>query len=193
MDIAYFIQNYGYLTVAVGSFLEGEAVLLAGSVAAYNGHLALPAVLLVAALFSFLGDQPYFYAGRRYGPAFLSRYPSLESRKERIDRLLEKHHVLLVLSLRFLYGLRIAGLLALGMSRMSTARFLFLDFIGALIWAAVVTATGYGLGRLLEVLLARMGPAAEQLSLLLALLIGSSLLILVSRRRRLALARGRDE
>jgi membrane protein DedA with SNARE-associated domain len=192
MDFAHFIQHYGYLAVAVGSFLEGEAVLLAGSVAAYHGHLALPAVLLLAALFSFFGDQPYFFAGRRYGPGLLARYPSLESRKGRIDSLLEKHNVLLVLSLRFLYGLRIAGLLALGMSRMSPLRFLLLDFVGALIWAAAITATGYGIGRLLEELLAHLRPASDQLTMLLVLLASSSLLILISRRRRTVPASARD-
>lgn len=193
MDISTLIHQYGYLAVAVGSFFEGEAILLAGSVAAYHGHLALPAVLLLAALFSFLGDQPYFFAGRRFGPAMLARRPTLGPRKEKIDRMLEKHHVLLVLSLRFLYGLRIAGLVALGMSRMSTVRFLLLDFIGALIWASAVTAAGLGLGRLLDELLAVLEQDSAQLSLLLALLVGSSLLIIVARRRKAALQPGRRD
>lgn len=42
MDIAHLIQTYGYFAVALGSFLEGAAVLLAGSLAAYQGHLSLP-------------------------------------------------------------------------------------------------------------------------------------------------------
>lgn len=192
MDISFLIHEYGYLAVAVGSFFEGEAVLLAGTVAAYHGHLILPVVFLLAALFSFLGDQPYFFGGRRYGAAILARCPSLESRKDRIDEMLEKHQVLLVLSLRFLYGLRVAGLVALGMSRMSPARFLALDFIGALIWASAVTAAGLGIGRLLDELLAALERDAGQMSLLLALLIGSSLLILVSRRRRPARDTRRD-
>lgn len=184
MDISSLIHEYGYLAVAVGSFFEGEAILLAGTVAAYHGHLNLLLVFSLAALFSFLGDQPYFFGGRRYGPAILARCPSLVSRKDRIDELLVKHQVLLVLSLRFLYGLRVAGLVALGMSRMSAARFLALDFVGALIWAAAVTAAGLGLGRLLDEVLAALERDSAQLSLLLALLIGSSLLIIVSRRRR---------
>ncbi|GIZ50541.1 DedA family protein [Noviherbaspirillum aridicola] len=193
MDISLLIHQYGYLAIAVGSFFEGEAVLLAGTVAAYHGHLVLPVVFLLAALFSFLGDQPYFFGGRRYGPAMLARCPSLVARKDRVDALLEKHQVLLVLSLRFLYGLRVAGLIALGMSRMSPARFLALDFIGALIWASTVTAAGLGLGRLLDEMLAALERDAAQLTLLAALLLGSSLLIIVSRRRRLAPQRARRD
>ncbi|HEY8607673.1 MAG TPA: DedA family protein [Noviherbaspirillum sp.] len=193
MEISQLIHEYGYLAVAIGSFFEGEAVLLAGSVAAYHGHLALPLVLLLGALFSFLGDQPYFFAGRHYGPAVLSRYPSIATRKGRIDEMLEKHHVLLVLSLRFLYGLRIAGLLALGMSRMSPLRFLVLDFIGALIWATAVTAAGLGLGKLLEEVLAVLDRDAGRMSLLLALLAASSLLIIFSRRRRAVPQRVRND
>src|SRR3712207_582404 len=124
MGIAQFIQEYGYLAVAVGSFLEGEAVLLAGSFAASQGHLELSLVLSIAAIASFLGDLPYFFAGRRYGDCMMARFPSLHCRKHRLEHLLHKHHVLLVLCLRFLYGLRIAGLVTLGMSKLSTLRFL---------------------------------------------------------------------
>ncbi|HVL76452.1 MAG TPA: DedA family protein [Noviherbaspirillum sp.] len=186
MSLAQFIHEYGYFAVAIGSFLEGEAVLLAGSFAAYAGHLDLPLVLAIAALASFLGDLPYFFAGRRYGSAVLQRFPALHARKGRLDKLLQRHHVLLVLSLRFLYGLRIAGLLTLGMSRMSAWRFLALDFLGAVIWSSTVCATGYGVGRLAQAMFGDIS-TGEQISLLLAVLVCASLLIMLA-RRRLALA-----
>lgn len=190
MDIANLIQDYGYLAVALGSFLEGEAVLLAGSVAASYGHLELSIVLAVAAIASFFGDLPYFFAARRYGPAVLKRYPQLGNKMERVEQLLQRHHVLLVLVLRFLYGLRIAGLFALGASRISTARFLGLDFVGAAIWASAVCAAGYGAGRLLQRILASTDNA-EQISVFAAILICSSFLVLLARRWRSSASRSR--
>lgn len=184
MDIAYLIQTYGYFAVALGSFLEGEAVLLAGSLAAYQGHLSFPAVMGIAAVASFLGDLPYFFAGRRYGPRLLQRYPSLCCRAERLENVMHRHQVVLVLSLRFLYGMRIAGLLALGMSRMSALRFLFLDFLGAIVWSASVSATGYGAGGLLRRALEK-GATADQFMLFAAVL-AATLLVWVVRRRMVA-------
>lgn len=66
MDISTLIHQYGYLAVAVGSFFEGEAILLAGSVAAYHGHLALPAVLLLAALLAFISPKFEFLRFRNH-------------------------------------------------------------------------------------------------------------------------------
>lgn len=184
MEIAGLIQHYGYLAVALGSFLEGEAVLLAGSLAAFQGHLDLKAVMLIATLGSFLGDLPYFFAGRRYGDSVVARFPSVGCQRERLDRLLHRRHSLVVLSLRFLYGLRIAGLLALGMSKLSTFRFLCLDFIGAMIWAVAVCAAGYGIGTLFERLFGG-GLTTEQI-FVLAVIVLSSVMLVVRARRRVA-------
>lgn len=181
MDIAQLIHTYGYFAVALGSFLEGEAVLLAGSLAAYHGHLALPAVMVVAALASFMGDLPYFFAGRRYGPRVVQRFPSLRCRQERLEKLMHKHHVTLVLSLRFLYGMRIAGLLTLGTSRMSCLRFLCLDFIGAIVWSAGVCAAGYGAGGIFRRLFSK-GATPGQVALFAAVLAGTVLLGIALRR-----------
>ncbi len=181
MDIAHLIQTYGYVAVAVGSFLEGEAVLLAGSLAAYHGNLVLPLVLGIAAIASFMGDLPYFFAGRRYGPRVLRRFPSLRRRKMRLENMMRRHHVMLVLSLRFLYGMRIAGLLALGTSRMPALRFLFLDFVGALVWSAGICAAGYGAGGLLNRLFEK-GATPGQLTLFAAIL-ATTLFLWIARRR----------
>ena len=182
MEIAGFIQQYGYAAVALGSFLEGEAILLAGSLAASQGHLDPIWVVAIAAFASFLGDLPYFFAGRRYGEGALSRWPSLRDKKTRFEGMLHRHHVPMVLVLRFLYGLRIAGLLALGMSRIGAVRFLLLDFVGACIWASAICAAGYGAGQLLQVLAARAG-SVEGLTMLFVTVACSSVFYLTARRR----------
>ncbi|HJV79754.1 DedA family protein [Noviherbaspirillum sp.] len=186
MDIAHLIQTYGYFAVALGSFLEGEAVLLAGSLAAYHGHLALAAVMGIAAVASFMGDLPYFFAGRRYGARALRRFPSLRQRKRRVESLMHKHHIMLVLCLRFLYGMRVAGLLALGMSRISTLRFLVLDLFSAVLWSASICAAGYGAGGFFRRIFTE-GVAPEQLALPVAVLAGTVLFWMVWRRAVAAL------
>lgn len=181
MDIARLIQDYGYLAVATGTFLEGETILIMAGVAAYRGHLALPTVIVVGTLASFLGDQLYFYLGRRYGTALLARFPSMESRAARAKVLLERHHLPLILSIRFLYGLRIAGPVAIGMSAVPWFRFLILNLTGAVVWAFVIAGAGYGFGQGLAYLLADFD--RDEAWVLAAIVLCGSLWWLFARRR----------
>ena len=153
MNVAEWVQSYGYAAVAAGTFLEGESVLLVAGAAAARGHLALPVVIAIAAFASFLGDQLYFWVGRRYGTALLTRYPSLQPRAARVNGLLERHHLLVILSIRFLYGLRVAGPMAIGMSRVSWPRFMLLNGLAAILWALLSAGMGYGAGHALAYLL----------------------------------------
>ncbi|WP_420474556.1 DedA family protein [Noviherbaspirillum sp. ST9] len=189
MDITYLIQTYGYLAVALGSFLEGEAILLAGSLAAWHGHLSLPIVWIIAVIASFLGNLPYFFAGRRFGAVAMRRVPALRARRRRLERLLQRHHLLIVPALRFLYGLRIVGLVTLGAGRMPVWRYMLLDLAGAIVWAACVCAAGYGAGGLFRRVV-EAGATTGQLAVVAGVL-GATLLWLV-RRRVVAAKRGRD-
>jgi membrane protein DedA with SNARE-associated domain/membrane-associated phospholipid phosphatase len=51
----------------IGLFLPGEAPLIIAGVLAYQGRVALPAVLLAAASGAVLGDSVGYWLGRRYG------------------------------------------------------------------------------------------------------------------------------
>ncbi|MBP9218629.1 MAG: DedA family protein [Sterolibacterium sp.] len=173
MSVAGLIQLYGYPALALGTFLEGETVLFIAGVAASHGQLALSDVIAVATLASLAGDQLYFYLGRWYGDRLLCRFPSLRPRTERVLAYLEHHHVSLILSVRFLYGLRIAGPLALGMSSVPGVRYLCLNALGALVWASLVASLGYGLGHTLGHL---FGLLRHDERLLLAMLLIAALL-----------------
>ncbi len=153
IDLASAVQTYGYPLVFLGTFLEGETVLLLAGFAAFKGHLDFTMVVLIALLASFLGDQLYFFLGRRYGEVIMLRWPPLRPRVERFTLLLHRHHTPLILSLRFLYGLRIAGPIALGLTDIAWWRYAQLNFLGAVVWAFLITALGYLFGSVLEKLL----------------------------------------
>ena len=147
------IENYGYLAVFIGAFLEGETILVMAGFAAYRGYLDLEKVILIALFASFLGDQLYFFLGRRHGRDILARFPTLKPRVERVDTLLHRYHLLLIPGIRFMYGLRIVGPIAFGMGRVEAVRFIFLNFIGAMLWAPLIAGAGYLFGEALELLL----------------------------------------
>jgi len=174
------IRSYGYLAVALGAFLEGETVLVIAGAAAYRAYLWLPAVIAVATVASFLGDQLYFFVGRRYGTRLLERFPSMRARAARVNALLERHHVPLILAIRFLYGLRIAGPIAIGMSGVSWRRFLVLNFAGATVWAIIIAGAGYGFGQGLAYALG--GIDADEIWLAAVLLLSGTVWWLFARR-----------
>ena len=71
------IHSYGYWAILVGTFLEGETVLVLGGLAAFQGFLSLPGVILAAFVGSMCGDQLFFFLGRRYARAY-GQAPRLE-------------------------------------------------------------------------------------------------------------------
>ena len=70
----------------------------------------------------------------------------LALRAPRVHALLERHDVLLILSVRFLYGMRIAGPVIIGTSGVPFLRFALLNMMGAAIWAVLVAGAGYYFG-----------------------------------------------
>jgi membrane protein DedA with SNARE-associated domain len=144
--ISSFVASYGYFAVFGGTLLEGETILAAGGFAAHGGLLDWRLVLLVASIGATLGDQVTFLLGRWKGAALIGRFPFLAARKQRVHDLLERYDILFILSVRFLYGLRIAGPFILGSSRIPLLRFAGLNVAGAALWAALITGIGYAFG-----------------------------------------------
>ena len=133
-----FLQHYGYWAVLLGTAVEGETILILAGFAAHRGYLDLPPVILAAFVGSLVGDQFFFFLGRRHAEAFIRRRPSWAARLEQARRLMERYPTPLVLGFRFLYGLRTIVPFAIGISRISVARFVLLNAAGALAWAVVV-------------------------------------------------------
>ena len=156
MDIPGLIDSYGYLAVFIGAFLEGETILALAGLAAYRGYLDFKLVVVVALLAGFLGDQFYFFLGRRKGQQILARFPNMEGRAHRFDALLARWHAPLIICIRFMYGFRIIGPIMLGMGRVPAWKFMLYNFIGAAIWAPLIAAIGYKFGEIFESVLGDM-------------------------------------
>ena len=79
------IIQLGYVAIFVGTFLEGESILALGGLAAEHGYLSFPVVVAVAVLGGFLGDQFFFFVGRRYGDRVLARFPFVSAKVLRVQ------------------------------------------------------------------------------------------------------------
>ena len=152
MDIPGLIDSYGYLAVFVGAFLEGETILALAGLAAWRGYMDFWLVVAVAAIAGFAGDQFYFFLGRYKGKQILARFPNVEQRAHRFDRLLARWHAPLIVGIRFMYGFRILGPILLGTGRVAAWKFVVYNAIGAAIWAPLIAGLGYFFGHALEAL-----------------------------------------
>jgi membrane protein DedA with SNARE-associated domain len=156
MSLEIFIETYGYPALLVGTFFEGETFLVLAGFAAHQGYLDIPWVILVAFIGTLTGDQVFFYLGRRHSAlvqSILSIYPHWLNRVERVERLIERYQTALTFIFHFLYGLRIAFLLVIGLSRIPAGRFLVLNFLSALVWAVTVGFGGYLFGSALGMII----------------------------------------
>jgi len=188
-DLASLIPAHGYWVSFAGALLEGETVLALAGLAAHRGYLALPLLIIVGATGGFLGDQVYFALGRRLGLRVFARFPRLEPRAERVAALIERHPELCVIMVRFMYGLRIVGPLAIGMSRIGWLHFAALNALGAAIWSACWIGAGYGAGTAVEAALGNLRHA-EHVLFVVALAVAVVATILLRWRRRRVSRRG---
>ena|SRR5450755_106030 len=191
MSLADLLSQYGYLALFAGSLLEGETILLLAGVAAHGGYLSFPLVALVAFVGGTLGDQIFFFIGRRYGDRVLGRWPRFEAPAARVRHLIDRHSALLIIAVRFMYGLRLIGPIVIGMSGVPAWRFAMFNMIGAAIWAVGVAGVGYLFGHAIQWLLADL-ELFEKVAVLCAVAVAVVLLTLRWLRTRSTNRRGGD-
>jgi len=179
MSLEELVSTYGYTAIALGTFLEGETILVLGGFAAHRGFLQLPWVVACAFIGSFVGDQLYFFLGRSKGEQMLAKRPHWRQKSARVMALLEKHQVMLILGFRFLYGLRTVTPFLLGTAQIPRGRFFALNMLGALAWAIAVGCLGYFFGYAVE---AMLGDIKRYELLLFAVIAGVGVALWLHRR-----------
>ena len=149
MDLPALIAQFGYAAVLAGTVFEGETVLLLAGYSAHRGYLDFAAVAGIAWFGAALGGQFFFWLGRRHGQRLIARHPALRARVEEAFRLIERHPAAIILTMRFMWGLRMALPIAIGISRVSWRRFVWLNLLSAALWAPLIAGIGWTFGALL--------------------------------------------
>ncbi|KQT86215.1 DedA family protein [Aurantimonas sp. Leaf443] len=155
-EILGLISQFGPVIVLAGTFFEGEVFAIIGGFLAYRGSYALEAMIALAFVGSFFGDLAVFlFARYSSNHRWVRRWREKEKFSKAI-RLVERYQAFFVIVNRYIYGLRVPGLIALGMSRISVPRFIGLNFIGAGLWAGIFTTIGYVFGYSIGSVFARL-------------------------------------
>jgi len=153
MSLEQLVATYGYAAILIGTFFEGETILVVGGFLAHRGYLELPWVIGSAFAGTLCGDQLYFYLGRSKGMELLERRPRWQAKSEQVLGLLRRHQVPLILGFRFLYGIRTITPFLIGARGVAPLRYAALNAAGSAVWAVAIGIAGYLLGQALETLL----------------------------------------
>jgi len=161
-----YVEQFGYVAIAIGCFFEGETALLLGGVAAQQGLLTLPGVLMAGLVGTLVGDNAWFYLGRHLGKPFIDRHPHWQARARYVRDLLDQYGSGVIIGLRFFYGLRSVTPFVIGAAHVSRLKFFLLDLIGTLIWLAIVGTVLYFLGAAIDQALTQLRSDRGTLALL---------------------------
>ena len=178
-----FLAKYGYIAILLGTVFEGETIMIMGGFSAHRGYLELlPWVVLAGFAGNFIQNLIYFILGRRYGNRMMEKHPDWKPRLQQVHGWLARYRSALIVGMRFVPGFRTIGGVAIGMSDVSTGRFIFLNLIGAVLWAVVIGVLGYLCGHVLELI---MGDIKHlEVPILVGIAVVGGLLIFWHRRRR---------
>jgi membrane protein DedA with SNARE-associated domain len=148
-----FLRQYGPIGIFLGAGFEGQTALIVGGILARQHILQLWLVLLSATAGSGLVDHLLFVAGRRFRSHRWVVRATQQQAFAKALTFIERYPVGYILAFRFIFGLRIASPIALGVSQVPTWRFTLLNIAGAVVWASAFTFAGYIFGEAVHNLL----------------------------------------
>jgi membrane protein DedA with SNARE-associated domain len=145
-EILGLIGQFGPIIVLAGTFFEGEVFAIIGGFLAYRGSYPFEMMIALAFVGSCIGDLSVFlFARYASNHRWVARWRDHDKFARAIG-LVERFPAFFVIVNRYIYGLRMPGLIALGLSRISVVRFALLNLVGAAIWAGIFTTIGFVFG-----------------------------------------------
>ncbi len=144
--VNHWIEQFGVLGVFLSAAIEGELGVVIGGALAHLGELNPLSVVLAAWIAAFLSAQVFFLAGRSQRDGKLVHKVTDKRAFALALKWIDRHPRLFCLLYRFVYGMRIVGPVAIGLSHVRSHTFLVLNVFTALAWAIVGVSLGWLFG-----------------------------------------------
>ncbi|MDB4939781.1 MAG: alkaline phosphatase [Candidatus Doudnabacteria bacterium] len=177
------ISAYGYAFIFLGTFFEGETIVIAAGFLSKLGILNFWTAMLAAFLGAVSGDNFWYLVGRYGGIRFLHKYGKwigiTQHRINKAHLFFDQHGTHAIFLARFIFGTRLVTAMLAGSSGMQEKKFLKANSAGALLWVSVVGALGYLLAKSFKTLIILV-KRIEFILLILALL---AIIIVIFRLR----------
>ena len=152
-----FLTSAGYAALILFGFLEAACIPISSEITfgfagvlAYQGHLNLALVIIIGSLAELGGSYASYWVGRIGGRPLVDRIGRYvlvtQSDVDRAERFLAGRGAWAIPVARMLPFVRAFTSIVAGLIRIPAGRFGVLSFIGTVIYAAVLSSIGYGLG-----------------------------------------------
>lgn len=143
-----FIHDWGYLALFLYSFGGGMLGLAIAGVFASTGELNISYVLIIATVSNFIGDQ-FLFTIARNNKEYAKKMMQKHKRKIALSHLMmRKYGSWAVIFQKYIYGIKTLIPLIIGITKFDSKKFLFLNFLAAIIWGIVVGLGSYFLGNI---------------------------------------------
>lgn len=172
-ELEIFLRIYGLWALFFFAALEGDLTLLLTGVLIHLKIWPAAQALAVGALGALAGDSFYFWLGHGTARRWLTTAHG-QRVLPRIEKAAQRHGLWSLFIARYFYGARIITMFFWGMRRLAFPRFLALDALNCLIWAAVFGGLGYLFATSIEQLIGEL--KLMETWLLVALLVFAVLL-----------------
>jgi membrane-associated protein len=158
-DIETIIQTGGIILVSlivfaesgllVGFFLPGDTLLFGAGLAASQGELSLPLLIIAVVMSAIVGDNVGYSIGRRTGHRIFKKKDGILFKQQYLEKsevFYEKHGGKTIILARFIPIVRTFAPVVAGASKMSRKRFFAFNVIGGILWGAGMPLLGYFVG-----------------------------------------------
>jgi membrane-associated protein len=136
--------------LVVTPILPGDSLLfLLGSMAAADGRISLPLLLVLLSVAAVVGDAVNYAIGYRLGPAVFKYESSWLLNKKHLLRaqaFYEKYGSKTIILARFVPIVRTFAPFVAGVGKMRYPRFFLYNVVGAVAWVLICTVAGYFFG-----------------------------------------------
>lgn len=150
-----------YAFMGLSAIVVEELAPIFGGIAAHEGELLLPKVIVGITFGGWFCTSLLYVAGRSKWDAIRRRFPSLRAAGTVALRVVGRNPFTASLLVRFAFGLRVVLPIACGAARVPVALYLTASLIGSLLWTILFTVIGYAAGEAAVRAVGHLGRAGE--------------------------------
>jgi membrane-associated protein len=151
-----FLSQYGYLAIALVTFIEygtvfglfipaGTLFVIFLGMLSASGIFDIELVFFTSFIFAIIGNVTAYYSGVKVGSKMFSKYCD-NMRQEKIKESFRKYGDLIVLGARVIPFAGVFSCIFAGIVKMNFKRYLILSTIGSLVWICLILLLGYYFG-----------------------------------------------
>lgn len=158
-DVNNIVQSGGIILISlivfaesgllIGFFLPGDTLLFAAGLAASQGEVSLPILIIAIVVAAIIGDNVGYSFGKKAGPRIFQKKDGIIFRKEYLEqaeKFYEKHGGKTIILARFIPMVRTFAPVVAGAGKMPRDRFVAFNIVGGLLWGAGMPLLGYLVG-----------------------------------------------